>query len=271
MNVKNIILIALASIVTIAQAQEKTVLTKKEKKAARQEKINKLIKQEEEGALIFNKQSVFAAKITTDGYGGFYEKAKFKTGSLANMWWIDIAEHKHPKEERFATGDPTFGFIIGNPYVYAKINNFYNFKIGYGQQRLIGGKGNRNGVATTLNYGGGLAIAMMKPYFLDVSDPSNNETKTIRYKNNEALFLDQNRIIGAAGFMKGLGLINYIPGLHARTALRFDYGRYNEGVSAIEAGINVEYYTKNIEQLATIEGKKLFFTAYVALVFGRRK
>ena len=61
------------------------------------------------------------------------------------------------------------------------------------------------------------------------------------------------------------------PGLYAKAALRFDYGRYNEAVSAIEVGANVEYYTKDIPQLIFIKQKKLFFNVYVAVLFGRRK
>ena len=40
-----------------------------------------------------------------------------------------------------------FGFAFGNSFIYGKINNFYFLKAGFGQQLLIGGKGNQNGVA----------------------------------------------------------------------------------------------------------------------------
>jgi hypothetical protein len=76
------------------------------KKADRRAQIDKLIKQEEEGALIFNKQSIFGIKLNTDGYGIFYEKGKYKTINKTNLWWIELNEHKHVKEEKFAKGDP---------------------------------------------------------------------------------------------------------------------------------------------------------------------
>ena len=52
---------------------------KMQKKAEKREKINQLIKQEEEGALIFQKQSAWGFKFNTDGWSGFYEKGKYKT------------------------------------------------------------------------------------------------------------------------------------------------------------------------------------------------
>ncbi|MCZ2222408.1 MAG: hypothetical protein LC122_02090 [Chitinophagales bacterium] len=269
---KNIIiaLFILFPVSVIAQ-RTKELSPRQQKKKERREKIDKLIQQEESGALIFNKQTAFGIKLSTDGYGVFIEKGKYKTMTKTNLWWIELNEHKNPKEQRFATGDPYWGYTIGYPYIYGKINNFYNFKIGIGQQRLIGGKGNKNGVATSVNYGGGFALALMKPYLLDVSDPLTGQTKTIKYTDDKDLFLDQTRIIGSAGLLKGFGFTKFIPGFHLRTALRFDYGRYNELVSAIEAGVNAEYYTKEIEQMALNKTHKFFFNAYVAIVFGGRK
>lgn len=104
-----------------------------------------------------------------------------------------------------------------------------------------------------------------------MNDPLSGATKTIQYKNDSTLFLDQTRIIGATGFTKGFGRLSYIPGFHARASLRFDYGRYNETASGIEVGINAEYYTKEIVQMAQNPTRTFFFNAFVALTFGRRK
>ena len=41
-----------------------------------------------------------------------------------------------------------------------------------GQQYLIGGKGNKNGVAVSAIYGGGLSLGYLKPYYLNVHDPT---------------------------------------------------------------------------------------------------
>src|SRR5258705_12972407 len=59
-----------------AFAQDKS---KKEKKEARREKINAMIKQAEEGVLVFSKQSILGIQLRTNGYGAFYELGKTKT------------------------------------------------------------------------------------------------------------------------------------------------------------------------------------------------
>ncbi len=111
----------------------------------------------------------------------------------------------------------------------------------------------------------------MKPYFLEVQDPTTLKNKVIKYNEDTLLFLDPTRIMGAAGFGKGFDQIDYVPGAHARTALRFDYGRYTETLSAIEVGINASFYSKKIRQMAQNKENNFFFNAYVALTFGRRK
>ncbi len=250
-----------------------TVATERaQKKAERREKINQLIKQEEEGALIFQKQSAFSFKFNTDGWSMFYERGKYKTITKTNLWWLELGERKHQKEEKVPTLSASGGFLIISNYIYGKINNFYYLKAGIGQQKLIGGKGNKNGVAVSAIYGGGITAGFLKPYYLEIVDPATGQQEQIRYNHhNDSLFLDPTIIVGKGDFTKGFNQIQFVPGLHARTAIRFDYGRYNEVLSAIEVGLNAEYYSKTMPILLLNPERKFFFNAYVALVFGKRK
>ena len=60
----------------LAQDSTKRKPSKQERKAERQQYIAAMVKQDEEGALIYNRQSVFGVEIRTDGYGIFYEYGK---------------------------------------------------------------------------------------------------------------------------------------------------------------------------------------------------
>ena len=61
------------------------------------------------------------------------------------------------------------------------------------------------------------------------------------------------------------------PGVFAKAAMRFDYGRFNESVNGLEIGMQVEYYTQKIPIMLFQKEKKLFMNAYLAILFGRRK
>ena len=278
MHVKKIIIIAIISLPMMVSAQQPKSQSKKEKIAERKEKVNQLIKQEEEGALIFQKQSTFGLNFNSDGFGFTYEHGKYKTTTKTNLWWLSLGERKGPKQYKQSNAIGLSGnniVFFGNSYVYGKQNNFYFLRLGFGQQKILGGKGNKNGVAVSAIYGGGLTLGMLKPYYVQVQDNSGSATgvKDIKYSDSTAnKFLDPSIIIGGSGFGKGFGEMKYVPGITSRVALRFDYGKYNEVVSALEVGVNAEYYSQAMPILVGVnDTKKFFFNGYIALTFGKRK
>lgn len=262
---KFLLMMILLSSIFAAQAQTKT---KEEIKKNREARLAKLRKQEDETALIYAKQNAFGIRLNTDGYGLFFEHGKYKKLSLTSLYWISLDERKDPKEDKITNTNGVFQ--IGNPFVYGKINNFYQFKIGIGQQRLIGGKDVKNGVAVSAIYGGGISAGLLKPYYINVTD-STGANADIKYSPTTDNTFRFGPINGGSTFGKGFNEMKFIPGAFARAALRFDYGHYNELLSAIEAGVTAQYYTKNIQMIIDQPGKKFFFNAYVALVFGKRK
>ncbi|MDB5249016.1 MAG: hypothetical protein JWQ40_3410 [Segetibacter sp.] len=269
MKVKKIVFLTICTLaVSIGYSQQRNERDKK--KLERDEKIKQLVMQEEQGAIIFSRQTIFGIKLNTDGYGMFLEMGRMKTARKSNLFSLELGERKHAKEEKIPS---TLGSYLSNPYVYGKINNFYYSKLGYSQQRLIGNKGNKNGVAISANYGGGFAAGLLKPYYLKVGDPQTNSAKDVKFDNtNEDVFLkNPNSVIGASGFGKGFGDLKFVPGAFVKTALRFDYGRYNELVSALEVGLNVEFYSQKMPILLLNKERQLFFNAYAAIAFGRRK
>ncbi len=275
MEVKKLFFISFILSSVFVSAQQKVKSTgadaKQLKKAERREKINQLIKQEEEGALIYQKQGAFGFKFNTDAWSMFYEHGRYKTITKTNLWWLELGERKHPKEEKVPTLSASQGFLIISSYIYGKQNNFYYLKAGLGQQVLIGGKGNKNGVAVSAIYGGGFSAGLLKPYYIEIQNPSTNQKEQIKYTNNDSLFLNPSIILGKGSFGKGFNEIKFVPGVHARAALRFDYGRYNEVLSAMEVGVNAEYYSQSMPILLLNKENKFFFNAYISLVFGKRK
>ena len=267
----------LCVVVSTVSAQAKTdpaEKTKKEKQAEKKQRIDQMIRQEEEGALIYQKQNLFGVKLYSDGWAAFFERGYMKTVNKTTLFSLEFGERKHRKEEKvskFISGTP----FLGNSLVYGIQFNFYFLKLGEGQSYLLGGKGNRNGVAVSAIYNGGLSIGMLKPYYLDVVDQLSGEQLTVRYMNDQSrhdsLFLDPQSIIGGAGVFKGWDKIKVKPGLFLKGAVRFDYGRYNELISAIEIGFNTEFYIKDMPIMINNEARNNFTNVFIALEFGKRK
>lgn len=269
------ITVLLATILIGSSAQDSTGKkdVKNDKKENRRQKISNLIRQAEEGVLVYRKQNILGIQLRSNGYGAYYEMGRMKTNRKTNIYRLDITEIKHPKEEKQTEGGVTGGgsIIFGNPYIYGKINNFYQVSLGFGQQYILGQKGNKNGVAVSAVYSGGLVLGLLRPYYVEVKDPSGGDNLLIKYSQKDsALFLGPG-IVGGGGLRKGWSEMSIKPGGFVKAALRFDYGRFNEVVSGIEIGISGEFYSSKIPILIKQKDKQFFFQGYIAMLFGRRK
>jgi hypothetical protein len=265
---RKIIFICLAVLATLTSFGQKT---KKERREERRQRINEMIKQEEEGVIAYHKHTAFGLKLNTDGYGAFLEIGRASSIKKALLFQLDISERKHPKEEK-----QTNIAIPTSPFIFGKINYFYPVKLGVQQQILLGNKTNRNGVSVTGNIGGGISLALLRPYFLEVNDQVNGTRKFIRYESADSvIFKDPGELsslqVSGSGLSKGWGQMKVTPGAYAKLGLRFDYGRFNEMLNAIEVGIAADIYTKKIPQLLYNDPKQFFFGAYVSIMFGKRK
>jgi hypothetical protein len=268
--VKKIILFSLLVVVGLGSfaqdSTQKKTSSKEDKKNEKRQRINSIIKQEEEGNLSFRKQSVLGIQLRTNGYGLFYELGKRRSPRFSNIYSAEFTEIKHRKEDKIGGPENLFS----NSYVFGKQNNFYQLKFGFGQQYILGQKGNKNGVAVIGSLSGGLDLGFVKPYFLQVVD-STGRGVTISYDQDTLNFLDRSSIIGGAGFTKGWNSVKVKPGLFLKAALRFDFGRYNEKVQALEIGMSVEAFGQKVPILVYTDKKQLFFQGHIAFVFGSRK
>lgn len=262
---KKIILFVLVFSVSASLfAQDKN--DKSDRKSEKRQRINSIIRQEEEGNLSFRTQSSFGIQLRTNGYGLFYELGKRRSPRLSNIYALELTEIKHRKEEKSGGAESFFS----NSFVYGKINNFYQGKLGFGQQYILGQKGNKNGVALMATVQAGLDLGLLKPYYIEVQDATGKD-RTVSFYSDSATFKNPTRIYGGAGFTKGWNELKVKPGAYVKASLRFDFGRYNETVQALEIGMSLEGFASEIPILLYNDPKKLFFQGHVAYVFGRRK
>jgi ribosomal protein S24E len=262
---KLIPVLALTLLSATCFAQQKS---RNDKRSEKKQKIAAIIRQEEEGVLVYKKQTAFGLQLRTNGYGLFFEIGRRKTQRWTNVYAAELTEIKHPKEEKGNNGNGNFS----NSFVYGKINNFYQFKLGFGREYIFGQKGNKNGVAVIGLAQGGLSLGLLRPYYLDIQEGA--DKRAIKYESADSTkFLggDNAVIIGSSGIGKGWNEIKMQPGAYLKVGLRFDFNKYNERIQAVQVGFSVEAYGSGIPQLAFNKPKQLFFQGHLAYVFGGRK
>lgn len=212
-------------------------------------------------------------RLNTNGWSGYLEYEKRSSEVASMLFQFEFGEIKHSKENKTArpVGRDIYGYpYSGHSYVYGKKNIFYQARLGIGQRRLVGGKGNKNGVEVSAIYMGGLSVGLVKPYLLELQDSSGGSSYQKYTAENSNTFLNTNNIIGGPGLGKGWDGVQFVPGLYARLGMRFDWAEFNEFVSAVEVGVNGEFYSKKVEIMVHNPGQQFFYGAYVSLVFGKR-
>ena len=263
-----LILLAIAMVSFSAVAQE-TKPSAKNRKEEKRKRVNAMLKLEEEGVITYKKSFAVGIKMNTDGYGILIEKGKARSVKKAMLFQLEIDERKHQKELKQSNI-----FAGSSPLIFGKINFFYPLKLGVQQQFVLGNKSNKNGVSVTANVGGGLIAGFLRPYEINVTDTATGKMRFVRYESKDS-FLYLNALSdpesSGPGLSKGWNGLKVTPGIYLKTGLRFDYGRFNELVSAIEVGLTGEIYSKKIPQMIYQKQKQFFFGAYFSLLFGKRK
>lgn len=238
---------------------------------------------EENKGIVYNKEFTVDLKLHTHGYALGVNIGKLKTYYLTQYYNIELGELKHPKEFRqsFDFQSPQTS-KVSRAFVFGKQNNFFVLRGGYGEKRYFSEKAKRRGLAVGVSYEAGPSIGFLKPYYLELvrfvdGDLNQFIIRSENYsEDNRDTFLDITSIYGSSGFSKGLSEISLIPGGHAKAAVHFDWGAFDEFVKAIEAGIMVDFYFQTVPimvespEVPNVENSSIFFNLYINLQLGKR-
>ncbi len=217
-------------------------------------------------------------RLKTDGWSLFYEKGWVRSQERDRDYFyhtrfmvFELEEIRHPKEVKRSNNLLPGSAEKPRQFIFGKINNAYAVKLGYGYRKMVAGKPEPKHVSIHWTYGGGVSMALLKPYYLKILMPQ-GQIEDLRYDDSLAeLFLSRRQIVGGAGFSKGLGEIELVPGVFARTGLHFDFAANKTTKMAMETGISAALYTRPLEIMAEQTAHPYTFSIYASLQFGKRK
>ena len=81
---------------------------------------------------------------------------------------------------------------------------------------------------------------------------------------------NQDDIYGRAPFTDGLTELKFRPGLYTKLGYCFEYAPIFENMKALEVGVALDAFPKEIPIMAFTKNKQLFFTFYITLMYGRK-
>jgi hypothetical protein len=189
------------------------------------------------------------------------------------LFQLELAEKVDLRQKLTINGLSSSSNSLG--YVFGKVNKFYQARFNFGQRIKIAGKPDPHSASVHWLVAGGLSVGIIKPYKIValVNDPIFGFVeKTIQYEPAyREVFLNPDLIFGSAGFSAGLDQLKYIPGLHLKTGLHFDFSKEKTTLLAAEVGASVDFYSDPIQIMLDDQNKKTFANMYISFQFGKRK
>lgn len=220
---------------------------------------------DEQSHVLFRDESTFGVFLTSNGFGINYRYGFFRDYRNQLIVDVDLAYVKHPKEVKTQVAID----YSTRRYVYGKENLFWELKGAVGWQKELYRKYDKNGISVRLFYGGGISIGFLKPIYYEVIPYANvGETPTREYKRFD-LAIHQTQIGGRGPFFMGFDDLGVVPGLLGKAGLSFEYSQRDAIVHAIEAGVSLTVYPKEIPIMAGEINNFLFFNLSVGYRFGK--
>lgn len=213
--------------------------------------------------ILYNKEMSGSIIAHTHGLGLNFRKGSHITGFRKGIFEIDLVGMKHNKEIK----SYNLNYSNSKGFVYGKLNSFTILRTGYGILQVLNEKPYRGGVEVGSLISGGLGIGFLKPIYVIVSDPNDNNKLVVKKYNFDLNFED---IEGKASFINGFDQIKFKLGLFAKIGFNFDFGSYYEFVKALQIGAVIDAYPKPIPIMALAKNNSIFFNFYFSLNFGKR-
>ena len=232
-------------------------------------------KQDNKGILYFEETS-FGALYKTNGWGFFYNKSKIIHATKKKFWEIEFSKTKHEKETKtesiFSQGGP----ITPKSYYFGKINSLYTISYRKGFTKILTEKTIKSGVEISINSSYGFTLGLLKPYELiliyreQYSDNINFKTEKYSAANANK-FLNQNSIYSYAGSWDGIFKTKPLPGATLRIGLAFDWATFDDNITSLEVGANIDGYLINAPLMAVAKNHQIFPSMYLSVRLGNRK
>jgi len=208
-------------------------------------------------------------RIQTNGFTIFGEYGwikDIKRTRLLQLEYTYFIDYRQKKQKTQLPG--------GRDYVFGVQNRFHTIRVAYGFKRVIADKAARNGVCVSATFFGGVSLGLLKPYYLNLVQPTTDGTLIVRPERytaeNESRFLSKDSIVDASPIRYGLNQIQPVAGAHLKAGIDFDWGSKDQFVKALQAGVMIDVYYKRLPLMVNNTNRFYQAAFYLSFQFGKR-
>jgi len=206
-------------------------------------------------ALIRNERTI-NLQLNSNGWGMGYSFCKMININRKTLWNTEFNYLKDIKEIKITNPN----YTDGGRFVFGKKNEFFNFRVGYGNLNKLFEKKDKGGIEISYFYQGGFLLGLEKPIYYVTG--LGNQFKIEKFNLSADIY-------GKASFFKGFNELKVVPGVFAKLGSRFEYSKKDLTINALEGGVILELYPRKIEVMANSHNQLFFFSLFVGYRFGR--
>ena len=158
-------------------------------------------------------------------------------------------------------------------FIYGKQNNFYCLNVAYTEKYYLSAK-SESQLSMAIKYGAGLALGMLRPYYLDLIYRDNFGRATIiaeRYnEDNQFKFLNPQEVDGPSGASYGWEELSFKPGLLLQLGVVLDWGATHNILKDAEIGVATNIFFEEIPIMIFEENTPIFINLFLNIHLGHR-
>ncbi|MCB0737238.1 MAG: hypothetical protein KDC92_06975 [Bacteroidetes bacterium] len=202
---------------------------------------------------IYQNHMHFGLMAHTKGYGFNVRKYKNITYDKRQILEFDFSLTMKHKREQLAVGNS----IGQSLYFFGKLNHIFIPRFFYGRQYIIADFEHPLGVRLSFNWLAGVNTTMAKPIYLRIYTSATKPAEIQRF--DPVLHQDPRIIEGSGPWYKGLNEMKFYPGVSAKAALSFEWGKQEDAYKFLELGVMADVYTTKVPIMAYSEENTPYF------------
>lgn len=219
---------------------------------------------DKQAKILYKNERSFGLALNSNGLQADYTFAKRINARNHALYQVEILSMKNPKEVKISNS-----YYTNKGFVYGKINNFLEVKGQYGKQTEVYRKNDASGISIKYFFSIGPSLGFLKPIYYEVIYTTGSFNGEYLQIEKFSPSIHQTNIYGKASFFKGMNEISIIPGASGKFGFNFEYSKNNMSLNALEIGVGIDVFPKNIPIMATESNQFFYLNFFAGYRFGK--
>lgn len=203
----------------------------------------------------------------THGFGFDIQYLLLRDNNKSIVFSTAISSVKHPQELKIESAYSDQG---GKRYIWDKKNYGYVLAptVGIAKDWIPNNGFSR--IAVRTNFSAGPALALLKPYYLEVAVPINGNQAIVEIDKYDATKYNYSNIVGEADYFLGLNEISVQPGIQAKISTLVDFAGHKDVIRGFEFAVFANYFAQPLDLLDLQDDRQFWLGGSIQFLIGNK-